>query len=80
MFYTVYNKLNTFYEGLFSAYGRFLAKNYFYIILVAFVANVLLSAGSFRMKLVVDTDELFIPTSGEAKRDEYKIEKLFSRV
>jgi hypothetical protein len=80
MFHTLYKKLNTFYEGLFAVYGRFLTKYYVYIIIAAFAVNCLLSIGSYRMKLVMDPEELFTPLSGQAKIDEHKIKKLFNQV
>ncbi len=80
MFQALFKKVNTFYERVFYSYGNFLAKHYVAVIAVAFVLNICLSLGSFRMKMVTDSDELFVPMNGEAKADEALIKKLFSKV
>ena len=80
MFQALFKKVNTFYERVFYSYGNFLAKHYVAVIAVAFVLNICLSLGSFRMKMVTDSDELFVLMNGEAKADEALIKKLFSKV
>lgn len=80
MFYTIYKRANSFYEKVFYSYGCFLTKHYIAVISVAFLLNICLSLGYLNVTMVTDSDELFVPTNGEAKRDERLIKELFSKV
>ena len=78
MFHILFERVNNFYEGLFSAYGRFLAKHYVLVILSALTINCLLSYGITRMEMVTDSDELFTIIGSETMQDEIRLKKMFS--
>ena len=78
MFSNLYENLNNFYERLFRAYGRIIAKYYVYIIIFSLILNCLLSLGISKFQIITDTDELFTPVGSQAKKDEILIKSLFN--
>lgn len=78
MFQILFEKVNFFYEKIFTIYGKFLSKHYAMIILAAVLLNCLLSLGIFKMQLVTDKDVLFTLKNSEALRDEKLIHNLFN--
>ena len=77
MFHILFQKFNTLYETAFGLWGQFLAKYHVYTIIGSITINIILSLFIFRLELVTDTDELFMPTESEARIDEQHIKSIF---
>jgi hypothetical protein len=76
VFEILFEKFNRFYENLFHKHGLFVSKYPKTIITVSLIVNIILALGVFKLKMIKDTDELFMLVNSDAKRDE----KLFSNV
>ena len=78
MFHILFEKVNSFYEKIFSCYGRFLSKNYINVIVASFLINLLLSIGIYRIKVITDAEDLFMPIDSEAIKDELYLKTIFN--
>lgn len=78
MFDLLFEKVNWFYEKCFEKYGKFISKYYIFTIVLSVVLNVILSCGILKMKMITDTDALFMPIDSEARRDEVLVKNLFN--
>ena len=76
VFEILFEKFNRFYETVFHKHGLFVSKYPKLIITVSLLVNILLALGAFKIKMIKDTDELFMLMNSEAKRDE----KIFSNI
>lgn len=74
----LFEKVNSFYEKLFYNYGLFISKYHLYTISCAFLLNLMLTICVMRLKMVTDTDELYIVQNSRAKYDEGIIKELFN--
>lgn len=78
MFHHLFERTNCFYEHLFEKYGRFLAKHHVIFIVGAFLLNLFLSAGMLRLRMITDSDTLFMPQDSQARLDERLVKQLFN--
>ena len=79
MFSILFDKFNRFYERVFSAYGRFRSKFYMAIRMVVFGINAFLTCGILRMKMITDSDELYMPVDSLAKKHESDVKRIFEK-
>lgn len=77
MFECLFERLNNFYEKIFTYYGIFISKYYLYTIIVSFLVNVILSIGIFKLNIITNSDELYTLINSQAKHDEYMLKDLF---
>jgi hypothetical protein len=77
-FENLYGKFNKFYEKIFSKYGLFISKYPIWIIMSSLIINIILSSGILKMKLIVETDELFMVSTSEAIKNEKFFKNLFN--
>jgi predicted RND superfamily exporter protein len=78
MFHILFEKVNTFYEKIFGSYGRFLSKYYIHVIVASFLINLILSVGIYRIKIITDAEDLFMPIDSEAIKDELYLKTIFN--
>ena len=78
MFHILFEKVNSFYEKIFGCYGRFLSKNYINVIVASFLINLILSIGIYRIKVITDAEDLFMPIDSEAIKDEIYLKTIFN--
>jgi hypothetical protein len=76
-FEMLFNKFNRFYERSFYKYGLFVSKHPIKIVFISIFVNVLLAFGVLRMKMITDTDDLFMTINSEAKRNEKSFANIF---
>ena len=77
LFEILFSKFNKFYEKIFHKYGFFLSKYPLKVIITSVLVNILLAFGSLRIKMITDTDDLFMIMNSEARRDEKYFSNIF---
>ena len=78
MFHILFEKANNFYEKIFEKYGRFLSKHYLVTISAAFIINLVLSVFIYRIKMLTDSDELFMVLNSQARADEKLVKSVYN--
>ena len=78
MFENLFKKFNRFYEKIYLNYASFLSKYYLYVISVAFIFNLAISFGIFKIKFITDQDSLFGLVGSKTKENEFYLKDLYS--
>jgi predicted RND superfamily exporter protein len=76
-FNTCYDKVENGIGGIFSRYGRFVARHPWKIILTGFILNGLLGIGMLKLNIVIDVERVYTPIGSQASKDSDKVSDIF---
>lgn len=76
LFEFLFNKVNSFYERIFSAIGESIGQRPIIFLLFSLLLTGICSLGFLRLKIINDVDQLFIPTDSQSIRDREKVAEL----